>query len=108
MGVGSLISTAVNNKFGTKFCLVLGGSGNVIWILTTTLASKYQDAKTNDPDSWFANQQLIESFLFFSSMCNGLAVGILWSSANSYVASCANDHNKGFFFSFYWSFYMTS
>jgi hypothetical protein len=39
---------------------------------------------------------------------NGLTVGILWASANSYVASCATEVNKGFFFSYFWCFYMTS
>lgn len=29
MGIGSLISTAVINKFGTKVCLIIGGVGNV-------------------------------------------------------------------------------
>lgn len=30
MGIGSLLSTAVINKFGTKFCLIIGGIGVVI------------------------------------------------------------------------------
>jgi hypothetical protein len=41
MGMGSLLSTAINNKLGVKFCLMVGGAGNVTWILTTVLAAKY-------------------------------------------------------------------
>ncbi len=33
MGVGSLMSTAAINKFGTKMCLVFGGIGNMIYLL---------------------------------------------------------------------------
>jgi len=29
MGLGSLLSTAIINKYGTRFCLVIGGVGNV-------------------------------------------------------------------------------
>ena len=43
MGVGSLTSTAINNKYGTRACLIIGGCGNVIWILSSILASKYND-----------------------------------------------------------------
>ena len=37
-GLGSLVSTAVINKFGTRFCLIMGGIGNIQWILSTLLA----------------------------------------------------------------------
>jgi MFS family permease len=33
MGIGSLMSTAAINKFGTKLCLVFGGIGNLLYIL---------------------------------------------------------------------------
>ena len=33
MGVGSLISTAAINRYGTKMCLVFGGIGNLIYLL---------------------------------------------------------------------------
>ena len=33
MGIGSLMSTAAINKFGTKMCLVFGGIGNLLYIL---------------------------------------------------------------------------
>lgn len=33
MGVGSLLSTAAINKYGTRMCLVFGGIGNTIYLL---------------------------------------------------------------------------
>jgi MFS family permease len=41
MAVGSLISTAVINRIGTKVCMILGGLGNTAWILSSILAAKY-------------------------------------------------------------------
>lgn len=46
--------------------------------------------------------------LFFASIVNGFTVGILWAASNQYVAECSSDDNKGFFFSYFWCFYMTS
>ncbi len=37
MGMGSIISTAAMNKLGTKGCMVLGGLGNMIWIVATIM-----------------------------------------------------------------------
>jgi MFS family permease len=42
MGIGSLISTAIINRYGTKFCLILGGTGNTIWIVTMILVAHKQ------------------------------------------------------------------
>ena len=41
-------------------------------------------------------------------MINGFTVGVLWACANNYVARCASEENKGFAFSYFWSFYMCS
>lgn len=41
MAIGSILSTAVINKIGTKLCLIMGGLGNTLWILSTILAAKY-------------------------------------------------------------------
>ena len=38
MGIGSVISTAMINKWGYKVCLFIGGIGNVQWILSTIIA----------------------------------------------------------------------
>jgi len=29
MGIGSLVSTAIINKLGSRYCLIIGGLGNV-------------------------------------------------------------------------------
>ena len=37
MGIGSLMSTAVINKLGTRLCLLMGGIGTLLQILSTLL-----------------------------------------------------------------------
>lgn len=103
MGLGSLMSTAIINKYGTRWCLVMGGIGNVVWILSTLLAV-YQ----KELDEAGISDAFIYSGLFLATVANGFTVGVLWASANQYIADCSSDENKGFFFSYFWSFYMTS
>ena len=50
----------------------------------------------------------IEAALFAAAVVNGFSLGILWASANNYIADCASEENKGFFFSYFWAFYMAS
>lgn len=101
-GIGSILSTALINKIGTKWCLIIGGIGNIQWILTTMLAAVKEDYPG------FMSDTIIQTLIFISTMINGLSVGILWSSANHYVAESASASHKGFFFSYFWSFYMAS
>jgi hypothetical protein len=103
MGIGSILSTAIINKFGTRFCLVMGGFGNVQWILSTLLA--VYRVKLLDMG---VPLYVIYAGLILATIINGFTVGILWASANQYIADCSSDFNKGFFFSYFWSFYMTS
>jgi MFS family permease len=46
--------------------------------------------------------------LFAAAVVNGTTVGILWASSNQYIADSSSEENKGFFFSYFWSFYMAS
>ena len=107
MGIGSLTSTAAINKLGSKVCLFIGGLGNVQWILISLLAP-YQKSLAIDKDIKTKPNMLIVLALFGSTMVNGFTVGILWATANNFVASCASEKTKGFCFSYFWIFYMTS
>ena len=103
IGVGSLISTAMINKYGTRKSLILGGIGVTIWILSTLLAVKREKLNENG-----VGDGLIYMGLFLAAILNGFTVGILWTAANQYIADCSSEENKGFFFSYFWAFYMTS
>ncbi|CDW79190.1 major facilitator superfamily protein [Stylonychia lemnae] len=103
MGMGSLLSTAIINKYGTRFCLVIGGVGNVQWIVSTLLAVYRESILAEGVPIG-----IIYCGLLLSTVINGFTVGVLWAAANQYIADCSSDSNKGFFFSYFWSFYMTS
>jgi MFS family permease len=61
-----------------------------------------------DLDKAGVPEAITYTVLFFASVINGFTVGILWASANQYIADCSSDENKGFIFSYFWCFYMTS
>ena len=77
MGLGSIMSTAVINRYGTRVCLIMGGIGNTVWILSTILAvlgEKLGEAGISDA--------VIYTGLFAAAVINGFTVGILWTAAN--------------------------
>ena len=53
--------------------------------MSTILAAEF---KNNDEDE---RHPLVVPTMVFCTAINGMTVGILWASANSFVASCAND-----------------
>ena len=106
MGIGSIISTAVIHKLGSKVCLLIGGLGNFQWILCSVLVTHQKSME--ETGSNILSKELVKLFMFGSTIINGLTVGILWSCSNNFIAHCATDENKGFIFSYYWTFYMTS
>lgn len=97
------MSTGLINKYGTKATLVQGGIGITIWILSTLLAVYSVELMAMGVPYWALVLGLI-----LGSIVDGLTVGVLWSSANQYIADCSSDENKGFYFSYFWAFYMTS
>ncbi len=107
MGLGSLMSTAFIKLLGTKTCLFIGGLGNVQWIFFTIMAVEQKNRFDND-GLQLPPSKLITFFLCLSTMLNGFTLGILWACANNFVAQCASEENRGFFFSYFWTFYMTS
>jgi hypothetical protein len=42
------------------------------------------------------------------SLLNGMGEGMAQTSQGKYIADCATENNKGFFFSFFWACYMGS
>jgi len=77
MGIGSLMSTAIINKYGTRFCLMIGGLGIVVWILSSLLAVYDEEMVEKG-----VPMGIIYVGLFIGTIFNGFTVGILWASAN--------------------------
>ncbi len=73
------------------------------------VGAKYQAMYEDIPAHEFKiGDHIIVFCLFLGAFINGISVGILWASANQYIAESASDSTKGFFFSYFWTFYMAS
>ena len=103
IGAGSLVSTAMINRFGTRVCLMLGGAGVTFWITSSLLAVFREQLHAKG-----IADSVIQLALLSAAIVNGFTVGVLWAAANQYIADCSSEENKGFFFSYFWAFYMTS
>jgi len=102
----SFFSTAIVNKLGFKASLVIGGFCYFFWVfcfLAPCFKSEYPDSNI-----FLFNRNFITFLLFFTSCINGLGAGILWVAQGQYVADCATDRNKGFFYSYFWAWFMSS
>ena len=50
----------------------------------------------------------VKVVLFFGSVAAGTGQALLWTAQGEYVSLCATEENKGFYFGYFWSWYMSS
>ena len=66
-----------------------------------------QKSLSDDPSIFFS-----DTFIYlmntFGAIVSGLGAALLWVSQGIYIAECATERTKGFFFGFFWSFQMGS
>ena len=91
---------------GPRVSLFVSGLSYAFWVLCFIPAALYPDHK--DDGSFLYDKGFIKGLSFFSSFVNGFGSGILWVAQGKYVGECASDHNKGFFFGYFWAFFMAS
>lgn len=102
----SFFSSAIVNKMGAKAALFVGGLCYSFWILCFLPPAFYKD---NMESSLFIfKRDFITVLSIVSAAINGFGAGILWVAQGMYVAECATDENKGFFFGYFWAFFMAS
>jgi MFS family permease len=102
----SFFSTAIVNKIGTKMSLFIGGLCYWLWVFCFLPPAFYPEHK--DSDIFIYKKSFIWFLSLFSAAVNGFGAGILWVAEGKYVADCATDENKGFFFGYFWAFFMAS
>jgi len=79
---------------------------NLPFILCLILpALKTQHLQDN---SWYYDTPFVYSVILVTSVANGFAMGIVQPASGNYIAECATEETKGFYFAFFWSFYMGS
>ena len=108
VAVGCLFSTNILNKIGAIKCQAYGSLFNVPWILSYIFACiKGQDGD-DDNDSFYVSKPFVYFIIITCSICNGFGQGVMWVGNGKYMSDCATEQSKGFFFSYFWAFYMSS
>ena len=102
----SFISAAIVNKIGIKISLLIGGLCYFFWVFCF-LAPAYKSVYP-DSDIFLFKKGFIYFISLFSAAINGFGAGVLWVAEGKYLSECASDLNKGFFFSYFWAFFMSS
>ena len=107
LGITSMISSAILNKIGLKITMVMGGLSQAVWVLSF-LFPVYK-AKYPQYNNWFIfTDGFIYFIVLFSAFINGIGAAILWTALGMYISDCSTESKKGFYFSYFWTFYMSS
>jgi hypothetical protein len=106
LGAGSLISSSVMAKLGVKQCMAIGAIFDAVWIICQIIPLR----KSLNPgsDSLFLSDGFIYLTAMMSAVFDGLGNAIQWVAQGKYIADCATEKTKGFFFSYFWAYYMAS
>ncbi|CDW86465.1 major facilitator superfamily protein [Stylonychia lemnae] len=107
LGFTSMISSAVLKRLGYKITMVIGGMCNAIWVLSylfPVFKQKYPDQR----NLLIFSDGFIYFIVLFSAFINGVGAAILWTALGMYISDCSTEAKKGFYFSYFWTFYMSS
>ena len=102
----SFFSTAIVNRLGIKPSLVLGAFCYFFWVFSFLCPAFY--GENRDSSLFLLSRGFIYFIVLFSSAVNGFGAGILWVAQGKYIADCASDDNRGFFYSYSWAIFMCS
>jgi MFS family permease len=93
------------NRLGNRASFIIGGLTYTLYVGVFLLPA-YRKQTTERP--WYLSDEFIWSSFIFAAVVNGFGASILWVANGNYIAECANDSNKGLFFSLFWCFLMSS
>lgn len=108
--LGGLFSTSITSKIGNNVSLFLGAIFDAAWILTSllpTLKSEETDLHAKDTYIIYSDGFIYTVMLLSSCVC-GFTTGLLWTSQGVYIAECATEETKGFYYGFFWTMYTFS
>eukprot|EP00347_Sterkiella_histriomuscorum_P005421 403356681 len=106
LGFGCLIATAIMGKIGVKKSLMLGSFCDTLWILCN-LPPALKDENTGS-DSFFYSDGFIYFTQLFAAVLDGFGDAVQWVAQGKYISDCATEKTKGFYFSYFWTYYMSS
>jgi len=90
--------------------MVIGAATNSLWVLQSIIpAMRNAEEKQGHPvDQWYYSESFYAAVNLIISAVSGFLGSLLWVAEGKYISECATDETKGFYFSYFWAFYMTS
>ena len=76
LGTGCLVSTAVMNKIGAKYCMMAGSICDSIWILCSIFP--FLKSENPDSESIFNSNTFIYISTAICAICDGFGGAIQW------------------------------
>ncbi len=112
-GLGSLFATPVMHRVGPQLCMILGSVLDCVWIVASlipVMKMKHEKDPLNkgiEPPFYFT-EAFVYFITFFTSVMGGLGESVQWVAQGKFIADCATETTKGFFFGYFWAYYMAS
>lgn len=105
-GIGSIICVFIIMKMGSTKSMSRFAVWNLPFILCLILPAIKSSYMAST--SFFLSDGFVYTIVIAASVANGFAMGVVQPASGCYIAECATEENKGFYFAFFWSFYMGS
>jgi len=110
--VFSFFAAPIVNKLHYRYTMTISSLCYAFWILCFILPAFYAQYKHDhhgaEPTAPILSRGLIEFLLVFTAGITGIGAGIHWVAQGKFISECACEENKGFFNSYFWSFYASS
>jgi hypothetical protein len=106
LGFGCLVGTAIMGKIGVKRSLMLGSFCDTLWVLCSLPPAL--KAENTGTESFFFSDGFIYFTALFASVLDGFGDAVQWVAQGKYISDCATEKTKGFYFSYFWTYYMSS
>ena len=81
---------------------------NMPFLICLLLPAYKSEEKDSQNSPWWLSDGFVYPVILTTSVINGFAMGFVQPASGNYIADCATEENKGFYFAFFWSFYMGS
>jgi len=104
-GTGSIFCVFILMKYGAVKSMAYFAILNIPFIIALLLpAYKGQ----TDSNIFLLKDGFVYPVILLTSLMNGFGQGVVQPASGNYIADCATEENKGFYFALFWSFYMGS
>ena len=106
--LGGILAPAMMKKVGWKPTFIIGGIGFCIVVVEQVLPAWYDEVQSNPGEvkgkwySFLVNRTFVEVSNFFSNVIAGFGGSFIWVAQGDYLAKCATESSKGFYYGYFW------